>query len=169
LVRFAASLDAGGVQPGVGFGNGKARLVLAAHQRRQHARALLIIAMHHDGVRAKQVDMDRRCRGEPATRCHPFHHQRCLGHAKPCPAIGLGHCDAQPAGICHGTVKRIGKCAIAVAATPIIIAEARANAAYAVDKVLMLLFDITTHETIRLGETRRTLQPELAGVDTNQG
>jgi hypothetical protein len=91
------------------------------------------------------------------------------GHAKPGPAIGFRHGDAQPAGICHGTVKRIGKCAIAVAATPIVIAEARANAAYAVDKVLMLLFDITTHETIRLGETGAALQPELAGVDTNQG
>ena len=48
------------VQAGVGLGDGKACLVFAADQRRQHARLLFLGAEHHHRVEPEDVHVHRR-------------------------------------------------------------------------------------------------------------
>ena len=83
-------LDARGVEPGIGLGEAEAALVLARDQPRQPARLLLGRAVHHDRVRAEQVDVDGRGRGHAAAVAGDLvHHDRRLGHAEPGAAVFL--------------------------------------------------------------------------------
>src|SRR5215475_6310750 len=51
-------LELRGVEAGVGLGDGKARLLLARDDARQHAPALLLGAKHDDGIEPEHVHMN---------------------------------------------------------------------------------------------------------------
>ena len=126
-------LDTGGVQPGIGFGHTKASFLLAPDQGRQKASLLLLGAMHDDGMRSEQVDVDRRCRRlTPTASGHLLHHDRRFGDAEACAAKLLGHGDSQPAIPGHGLMKLDGEAAVGIAFGPILVVEVRADFAHAV-------------------------------------
>ena len=62
-----AQLDRGGIETCIGFGHGKAGLVLAGNQRRQHAAFLLIAAKKDDRLQAEDVHVNRRCSAHSGT------------------------------------------------------------------------------------------------------
>jgi hypothetical protein len=59
-------LQLGGVQAGVGFGDGEAGLVLAGDQRRQHAALLLIVPNTTTGCRPKMFMCTAEAPDSPA-------------------------------------------------------------------------------------------------------
>jgi hypothetical protein len=70
------------VEAGVGLGHGEAGLLLAADQRRQHARLLLLRSEHHDGVEPEDVHVHRgRAAHAGAGLGNGLHHHRGLGDA----------------------------------------------------------------------------------------
>ena len=140
IVRALApgkTLQLEGVQPGVGLGHGKAGLVLASDQRRQHALLLRVAAEHHHRMQAKDVHVHRRrARQAGAGGGDGVHHQRRLGDAQAGAAVGFGHGDAQPAGVGQRAVEVVGKAPLTVLAQPVVGVERRADA---LDGVLNLL------------------------------
>src|ERR1700687_790 len=124
--------DTGRVEPGIRLGETETALILARDQPRDPARFLLRRALHDDGVRPEQIDMNRRSRGHPApVASHFMHHDRGLGHAEARTAILLRHRDAEPARVSHRPMKFERKHAIIVARQPIVIAEACYDRAHA--------------------------------------
>src|SRR4029077_13201674 len=75
--------DARGIETGIGLGNTEAGFLLALDQWRQHALLLLRAAMHDDGMRSEDVEMDRGRGGITATAArHRLHHDRSFGDAQ---------------------------------------------------------------------------------------
>ena len=121
---FSKGGDAGGVQARIRLGKAKTALILTGNQARHPAALLLMGALDHDGVGAKEVDMDRGGRGHAAAMAgHLMHHDRRFGHAQTRAAIGFRHGDAEPACIGHGAVKLTGKDPVLIARQPIVIAK----------------------------------------------
>ena len=121
--------------------------MLAAHQRRQHARLLLIGAVHHDGMGPEQVDVDSRSGGERTARCrHRLHHQRGFGHPKPGAAQFFRHGDAQPATLGHRLVEVARESSVAVARQPVSVIETGADALYRVHQRGMVLIAVDCHD-----------------------
>src|ERR1700676_826842 len=125
-------LDTGWCEPRTRLGETEKALILARDQPRDPAGFLLRRALHDDGVRPEQIDMNRRSRGHSAAvACHFMHHDRGLGHAEARTAILLRHRDAEPARVSHRPMKFERNHAIIVARQPIVIAEACYDRAHA--------------------------------------
>ena len=124
---FGAGLEAGGVEPGVGFGHGKTHFLLARNDRRDHALLLFLGAEqdHRFEPEHRAVDAGGRSHAATALR-HGLHHHGCLGDAKARSAHRLWHGNAEPAGIGHRLVE-VGRIfAAAVVFQPVVVAELRA-------------------------------------------
>ena len=121
-------LERRSVEAGVGLGDGKARLVLAARDRRQHPALLLLGAEHDDRVQTEDVHVDRR--GAAHRRAglrNRLHHDRGLGDAEAGAAVFLRQRDAEPAAFRDRLMERVRKRAVAVACEPILVVEAGAE------------------------------------------
>ncbi|MGX1043962.1 hypothetical protein AB7M41_003668 [Bradyrhizobium diazoefficiens] len=110
-----AGLELGGVEAGIGLGDGEARLLAALDHRRQHALALLLGAEHDDGIEPEHVDMHGRGAGHAGAGFgNGTHHDRRFRDAEPRAAIGLRHADAEPAGVGQRLVEIVRKAAVMV-------------------------------------------------------
>ncbi len=123
-VAHGLGLEMRGVEPDIGFGDGEARLLLAADERRQKAPLLLLAAELHHRVQAEDVHVQRRCAAEPGARLGDrLHHGGGLADAEAGAAVFFGHGDAEPAVARDGGVELLGETALAVALEPIGVAE----------------------------------------------
>ncbi len=126
---LGARLDRAGVEPGIGLGHGEARLDLARRERRESAALLLGGAEAHDRIEAEDVHVHRgRARHAGARLRDRAHHRRRLGYAEAGAAIVLGNADAEPAAGRDRAVELVREDAVAVAAEPVLVAEAGADA-----------------------------------------
>ena len=101
-VALGLGVERGGVEAGIGLGDGEAALDLALDDVGQDALLLLLGAEHHDRVGPEDVEMDRRGALQGGAQFgHGLHHDRRLGDAEARAAIFLRHGDAEPAGIGH--------------------------------------------------------------------
>ena len=132
-LAHGAGAELGGVQAGVGLGDGEAGLLLAGDQRRQPAGALFVVAEHHDGIEAEDVHVHGRRAGEAGARGGDgLHHQGGLGHAQAGAAMFRRHGDAEPAVARQVGVQRLGETAFTVAFQPVFVGIARADAGHGV-------------------------------------
>jgi hypothetical protein len=120
----AARLELGGIETGVGLGDGEAGLLGAFDERLQKAVLLLFGAEYHHGIEPEDVHVQRRGPREGGARLgHRLHHDRGFRDAEPGAAIGLRHGDAEPAAVGNGAVEGLRKFPVAVAIQPVILAE----------------------------------------------
>jgi len=118
----------GRIETGVRLGDGKARLFVALDQRRQEAALLRVAAEDDDRIEAEDIHVQRGGAGEGGARFGDrLHHRRRLGDAKSAAAVGLGHGDAEPAGLGKGAMELVREVPVAIAAQPILIVEAAAD------------------------------------------
>ena len=132
-------LDGGGVEPGIRLGHGKASLVLAGDQRRQHAAFLLLGPEHDHRLEPEDIDVDRRraAHGGAGFRDR-LHHQHGLGDAETGSAVLFRHRDPEPASRGQGGMKLMGKIAGAILLQPIGIVELGAELADLIADLLLL-------------------------------
>ena len=129
VLLLGAGLDRAGVEPGIGLGDGEARLDPACRERRQHAALLRIRAEAHDRVEPENIHVDRgRARHGGARLRDRAHHHRRLGDAEAGAAMLFRDADAEPAARGDRRVEFVRKDAVMVAAQPIVVVEAGADA-----------------------------------------
>ena len=121
-------LDLGGVEPGIRLGHGKARLVRARDQGRQHAPLLFFVPEDDDRIEAEDVHMDSRGATHGRARFrHRLHHDRGLGDAEPRAAERLRHGDAEPSVLGDRGVELMREAALAIVLEPVSVVETRAK------------------------------------------
>ena len=108
-----------GIQTCIRFGKGKTGNVLAPDQWRQHAGLLFRRAMNHDGMRTKNVHVNRGAGGKSSRRTgYRLHHDGRRRNAQPSAAILFRHRDTQPSAGGNRLAKLVGKSGGAVPLTP---------------------------------------------------
>ena len=91
--------------------------------------ALVVGAVHDDGVGAENVDVNSRSRGHAARFGHRVHHEGRFGDTQPGPTELRWHGNAKPAAVGHGLLEFVRKLAGVVALVPVVVTELGADSA----------------------------------------
>jgi hypothetical protein len=114
----------GGVETGIGLGHGKAALVLATDQRRQHARLLFLCPVDDNGHQPKDVHVHGRSARQTRPRLRNRLHQNGrFSHTKPRPAELSGHGNPKPAAFGNRSMEVVRETAFLILFKPILIIE----------------------------------------------
>ena len=128
-VFFGAGFEVGGVEAGVGFGDGEAGFFAPGDEGGEEAAFLFVGAVDDDGLEAEDVDVDGRGAGHAGAGLGDgLHHDGGFGEAEAGAAVFLGHADAEPAAGGEGCVKCGGEAGALVVGAPVVVAEIGADA-----------------------------------------